>query len=334
MSRLSRLGILTVAISASGLLATGSAADQQTGRPLCIYISSYHNGYAWSDGVEQGLRDGLDSHCEIVRYDMDTKRNKSEEYIRQAAHNAYMLIEKSSPDIVIASDDNAAKYLIKPYLRDSEIPVVFAGINWTVEEYEFPYSNTTGMVEIAPLGPLLEKGQELTRLEATAIYLGAATITEQKNFQRFVQEADRRGISIEPRLVESTQEWIEAFTEAQSGDFIITGSDSGIADWNSQLIAEAVLAHGKVPSLTNHEWMMPYTLLGFTKIPQEQGEWAAESAIAILNGKRPDEIPLVVNRRWDMWVNDDLAEKFNIGQDSVFRRAKRVRVPTSVAEIQ
>ncbi|MFM1892820.1 MAG: hypothetical protein RLZ44_1897, partial [Pseudomonadota bacterium] len=40
----------------------------------CLYISSYHQGYAWSDGVERGLRQGLEGQCELRQFDMDTKR--------------------------------------------------------------------------------------------------------------------------------------------------------------------------------------------------------------------------------------------------------------------
>ncbi|MFT4730181.1 MAG: ABC-type uncharacterized transport system substrate-binding protein, partial [Granulosicoccus sp.] len=63
---------------------------------------------------------------------------------------------------------------------------------------------------------------------------------------------------------------------------------------------------------TNHEWMMPYAAIGFTKVAEEHGEWAAASAIAILNGVRTIDIPLVTNRRWDTWSNDALLVKLGI----------------------
>lgn len=151
----------------------------------CLYISSYHQGYAWSDGVERGLRSVLNGKCEIRQHDMDTKRNKTKEFKEEASLKAKQLIESWKPDIVITSDDNAAKYLIQPYFKDHEIPFVFCGINWTAAEYGFPYSNVTGMVEVAPIFPLLEKVQDLVPGAKKAIYIGANTLTEEKNLARF-----------------------------------------------------------------------------------------------------------------------------------------------------
>ncbi|NIT35543.1 MAG: hypothetical protein GTN49_03415, partial [candidate division Zixibacteria bacterium] len=54
----------------------------------CLFVSSYHKGYAWSDGVERGLRSVLEGKCELRQFDMDTKRNKSTEYKIQSALKA------------------------------------------------------------------------------------------------------------------------------------------------------------------------------------------------------------------------------------------------------
>lgn len=81
----------------------------------CFYVSSYHQGYAWSDGVERGIRSTLSGHCQVRQFDMDTKRNTSEEFMKSAALKAKKIIEEWKPDIVIISDDNAAQYLIQPY---------------------------------------------------------------------------------------------------------------------------------------------------------------------------------------------------------------------------
>lgn len=80
---------------------------------------------------------------------MDTKRNPAEEFSKAAALKARTTIEEFRPDVVIASDDNASKYLIMPYYKDAELPFVFCGINWDASIYGFPYKNVTGMIEVA-----------------------------------------------------------------------------------------------------------------------------------------------------------------------------------------
>jgi hypothetical protein len=55
--------------------------------------------------------------------------------------------------------------------------------------------------------------------------------------------------------------------------------------------------------------MMPYTMLALTKLPEEQGEWAAQVALAVIDGAPVSSIPIVVNRRWDIYINPRLLER-------------------------
>ena len=98
----------TLAYLKTGLLALvalgvlSHASDAQAAR--CLFVSSYHQGYAWSDGVERGLRSVLEGQCEIKQFDMDTKRRKSEDEKQSMAMEAKALIESWQPDIVITAD--------------------------------------------------------------------------------------------------------------------------------------------------------------------------------------------------------------------------------------
>ncbi len=295
-------------------------------QPKCLYVSSYHKGYDWSDGVERGLRGGLEGVCELKQFDMDTKRRKRVEEIRQAADQARDLIETWHPDVVITADDNAVKYIVQPYYKDHAIPFVFCGINWTVEGYGLPYKNATGMVEVAPVGVMFNQAKGILNGAQRAMYLGAETLTERKNLSRFEKAASIEGVALEHRLVSSMAEWLEAYRQAQSYDFVIMGSHSGINDWEEQQVAREVQATTRRLSLTNHEWMMPYTILGFTKVPEEQGEWAAQVVKAVLAGTPPSDIPVVSNRKWEIWINDAILEQSGIRlPDPLIRKAKKLR---------
>jgi ABC-type uncharacterized transport system substrate-binding protein len=278
----------------------------------CLFISSYHSGYAWSDGVEHGLRKTLQDKCQIKKLDMDTKRNKDEESIKQAALSAKALIEEWHPDVVITADDNAAKYVIATYYRDAPIPFVFCGINWSVEEYGFPYTNTTGIVEVAPIGLLLNKADTILGGTKSAVYIGADTFTERKNLERFATAASDHKLTLKSHLVSTSSEWMEAYSAGQDYDFLILGSNSGIKDWDHSAITQFVHTHTRKLSATNHGWMLPYTMLGFTKVPEEHGVWAGKAAIAILNGTRPDSIPVASNRKWDLWMNQGIVNSSGI----------------------
>ena len=278
----------------------------------CLFISSYHQGYAWSDGVERGVRAGLGNRCTLKQFDMDTKRHKDIESVQQKALEARILIEFWQPDVVITADDNAAKHIIKPFYKDHVIPFVFCGINWTVKEYGFPYSNVTGMIEVAPIHPLFEKAKALLPKHKNGFYLGANTLTEHKNLTRFEETAARHGVQLIHRLVSTQTAWLEAFYEAQQYDFVILGSNSGINDWDAEEMHEIVPRLSQRLSLTNHGWMMSYAMLGLTKVPEEHGEWAAKTALHILDGIPPANIPIVPNRKWDIWLNTPLLDAAGI----------------------
>jgi ABC-type uncharacterized transport system substrate-binding protein len=293
----------------------------------CLFVSSYHQGYAWSDGVERGLRSVLEGRCELKQFDMDTKRHKTTENKQQAAESARRVIESWRPDVVITADDNAAKYLIVEHYRDDKLPFVFSGVNWSAEEYGFPYSNVTGIVEVAPILPMLKAAID-TAGPGRAFYLGADTLTERKNLARFVEAAADIGLQLDSRLVSSANDWIEAHAEAQrTHAFLVLGSFSGIGDWEQEKerVAEAVKSSAVRLSVTNHDWMMPFAILGLTKVPEEQGIWSGQAALAILDGARPADIPIIANRRWDVWVNESLLTVSRLElPGTLLRKAKRM----------
>ena len=278
----------------------------------CVYISSYHQGYAWSDGVERGLLRTLEGHCEVTSFNMDAKRNKDQASIQRAVTKARQLIDSVQPDVVIASDDVASKYLIVPHYKDADIPFVFCGVNWTVEQYGYPFSNVTGMIEVAAIEPMFDKAAAITGKIRHAYYIGADTLTEKKNLQRFQDAGKRNNIRISSRLAPTLQEWINAYKEAQQADLVIIGSNAGIPDWDERAVLTAIRPVSQTLSATNHGWMMPYTMFGMTKIPEEQGEWAARIAIEIMKGTRPSDIPIIPNRNFDMIVNDSLLDSAQI----------------------
>ncbi|MEX2617290.1 MAG: ABC transporter substrate binding protein [Alphaproteobacteria bacterium] len=301
------------------------AAVTEAAEKKCLFVSSYHQGYAWSDGVERGLRAVLDGKCQYRQFNMDSKHRKSVEVKKQIALEAKDIIDSWKPDVVITADDNAAKYLIQPYFRDHAVPFVFSGINWTAEEYGFPYSNMTGMIEVAPIMPMLKSAMDIVPNLRRAFYLGADTLTESKNLERFREAAEQLGFELEFALVDSTEKWLQAYERAQETDLVVLGSNAGINDWDEARAQAGVLKLTGKLSVTNHDWMMPFAIVGVTKVPEEQGEWAAKAALAILGGISPSAIPVVPNSRRDIWVNPKIIDAAKITLPvSMMRKAKKV----------
>ena len=291
----------------------------------CLFVSSYHKGYEHADHIEAGLRATLAGHCEIRQFDMDSKRHSAEAEKRASALEAKAIIESWKPDVVITADDNAIKYLVKPYYKDAKIPFVFCGLNWTAAEYGLPYSNATGMIEVAPVAAMLERSRRIVKGFRRAFYVGADILSETKNLKRFQDAAAQMGFKLDYALAGTTEAWVEAYTRAQEYDLVIMGSRNGVKNWDHEMALAAVMKHTRKLSVTNHGWMMPYTILGMTKVSREQGEWAGEIAVKILDGARPADIPVVPNRQRDIWVNENILSASGLQlPHELMRKGKRI----------
>ena len=291
----------------------------------CLFVSSYHKGYAHADQIEAGLRDTLKGHCEIRQLDMDTKRRSAKAQIKQSALAAKKIIETWKPDVVVTADDIAVKYLIEPFYKNKKTPFVFSGLNWTAAEYGLPYTNATGMIEVAPVGAMLDRAASIVPKFRRAFYLGADALSEQKNLKRFQLAAKKKGFVLDHALVGSTDEWIETYARAQKYDVVIIGNRHGIKDWDHDRAIAGILNSTRQLSVTNHGWMMPYTILGMTKVSREQGEWAGKTAIRVLNGHPIANIPVVPNRQRDIWINSHILSTSGVTlPQGVLRKGKKI----------
>ena len=289
-----------------------SLAQKQVDSKLCYYVSSYHQTHPWSFGIESELKKQLKGICEFKAFYLNGKRNKEIPQIRAQVQVAKKEIDALQPDIVITSDDIAAKYLVVEQYKYSNIPFVFCGVNWSAERLGLPLPHTTGLIEVAPIRPLLDLAKSIVKPVKRAMYLGADTETEKANLERFKLIAEKYNIQIDGSLSSYGADWLKSLKEAQEYDLIILGSNEGIYHWSSPTMIHKVKVLSKKLTVTNHSWMMPYTIIGLTKLPEEQGEWAGKIVKEILAGASPREIPITANRDYKVFINPVMKNKINL----------------------
>lgn len=313
--------VLVMALLFPWLLCGAGAA--QAAR--CLYVSSYHAGYEWNDGIERGLEPILAGKCELRKFYLDGKRHLESSYSERMALEAKALIEEWKPDVVIAADDLASKYLVAPYYRDASVPFVFCGINWTADPYGYPYRNATGMIEVGPIDSLVGEVRSAVKNARRGVFLSADELTQLKEYAMSEKKYGELGILMSHAKVRTMAEWEAAYTQAQSADFIVIGNNAGINDWDGKRALRHVFDHTRVFTATYLDWMASYAMLTMAKIADEQGEWAAKVAVMILGGARPRDIPIVANRRWNTFVNPKLLEKVGIRlSPDLMRRAVKI----------
>jgi hypothetical protein len=305
--RMNRLMLLTAALLA---VAAQPARAQLAGKKV-LFVNSYHEGYEWSDGEERGAKTVLEAAGASVKFHrMDAKRHGDEAFRKEAALKAKADIEAFKPDAVILSDDPAVKYLLVPYFKDAGLPFVFCGVNWEAGKYGLPFKNATGMVEVALVKEMLAKLQEYAKGKRIA-YLTIDSETERVELAATKQYAG--AAFAHEKLVKTMAEWKDAFLKLQGeADIIILGNNAGAPDWKDADAAAFVLANSKVVTGTINDWMMPYTMLGYTKVPEEQGQWAAAAVIQIVGGKAPNAIPVAPNKQAKIFINPKVASKAGV----------------------
>ena len=145
-----------------------------------VVVDSYHPEYIWSEKTHRGMVDALYKHgyfdnknqidalltndsvatskIHLQQFWMDTKRKNTKKEINTTLSVILDKIDAFSPDLIFLGDDNAANLIGNEYI-DSDIPVVFWGVNGTpvkyglIENREKPGHNVTGVYQA---GYLLE----------------------------------------------------------------------------------------------------------------------------------------------------------------------------------
>jgi ABC-type uncharacterized transport system substrate-binding protein len=311
--RLMLFSLLTVAL----LAGTAHALE---GAKRILHIDSYHQGNEWNDRIAAALRETLkEKNVELRVFYLDTKKRPSEKDARASALEAKQVIEEFRPDVITASDDPAAQYLIMPHLRDASIPVVFCGLNWDASAYGLPYRNTTGMVEVSPIPQIIR----LLRRNARGPRLGFLSEDTEVKRKELAYHERLFGVTYDKAyFVTSYAGWKAAFLRAQQEvDMLMILGVGALADWDPADAKRLAEESSRIPSGTDFEWLTSVSLIGVVKSPEEQGRWTAHAALRILEGVPPSDIPLSYNREGELFFNARIARQFGIKDSPPLARA-------------
>ncbi|MGK7397535.1 MAG: ABC transporter substrate-binding protein [Candidatus Cyclobacteriaceae bacterium M3_2C_046] len=312
---MNKLSILTIFL----MLFISNACDNGPVEGKIYYINSYHQGYGSSDDVMTGINQILDEHqITLKTFYMDTKREPAGQAIKARVDQIRKEIRQFQPDVIIASDDNAVKHVIEPFYKGKDIPVVFCGVNWNADQYGLPAENVTGMLEVLPLGACLDTMKNYYPQARNLTVLSENTTSERKNKELLDTLFSHKGFKVNYALVDNFETWKTNFiTSNMNADLIYFSTNGAIKNWDEAKAIDFIKQNIRVPVLTCDDFMMKYTVFGLTKIAEEQGEWAARTALEIIKGEDPSDIALTRNKQVQAWINPVLADSvgFNPSQE-------------------
>jgi len=287
-----------------------SPVDAPAGKRV-LYVDSYDAGYPPSIIMQNAAREVLEpAGVEMQVVYMDEKRKTSAVMQQEAARNVKAFIESWQPDLVIAADDAASKYLVMPYYRDADLPIVFIGVNWDASPYGYPYSNATGQVEVELVQELLAELARYARGSRQGL-LSGDTLTDQRALKYY---RDVLGIHFQQvALVRSFDGWKEAYLSLQDEvDVLLFRNNSGIEGWDDEEARRFVQERTRIPTGTVSTHLAPWVLISYSKVHLEFAEYGATIALEILAGTPPSEIPITTNKRAKVYLNMRLAKSLGI----------------------
>jgi len=279
-------------------------------RKRVFWLDSYNPTNKWTSELGMAIESALSRHdVELKIHHMDTKRNNSVAYKMQAAQKAVKMIKEYKPDVVIASEDDASKYVVEPYFKNDSIPFVFCGVNHSGDRYGYPYKNATGIIELDPIPKLIFSLSRFHFVDKVG-YLAEDGTSARINGG--VYKTQTRFSCVE-YYVASMKEWHEAYRRAQNEvDILIIGNTSAIKDWNGEAAMQTIRSQSKIPTGCVLEFLTPFTFIGCIKLASEQGDWAAQTALRILDGVSVSSIPIGEPVDGKLIVNFEIAKVLNI----------------------
>ncbi len=276
-----------------------------------VIVHSYHESVSGVITKNENLLPILSKNN--ILYDiiyLDTRRVQDEAKRLEISNNAYNKILEIRPDLVITFDDNAMKYLVKPYLKNSDIPIIFGGIDWDASVYELPYKNTTGIVSVDLVEPLIQHLGSLNSGDQVA-WLGYEDLTSRKTIKAY---KDILGLNIDHYYVMSNSEFKSQFLKIQNeyDILLISGSVTNIPDWDILSIKEFINNNIKIPTGTVNREVFDLSVILITKSKYELGNWIGNTAVQILQGVDVSDIDITHTMEANLYLNFELAEQLDI----------------------
>lgn len=290
----------------------------------CMYVASYHKGYPYQNQLEGGLLPALKGACELEIIYMDARRNATPEYSKKKALEIKEIIETKKPDVVLVSSVNAIGDLMATHFKNSTTPFVFFGISWTVDRFGLPYENATGILNIPQSKENIKEILKSLPNAKLVYYLGDDHETTRVGSKQQAKLFESFGLSLKVHLVKTTEEWKKVFMEAQEkSDLMALGGYGAIPDFNRKEMEAFVEKNIKKFVISGGRTLLPMAAFGNATYAEELGEWAGETTKKILGGKRPKDIPIANNKRFDAFINPKILSKLNIKlSESFMKRAK------------
>ncbi|MCP4345329.1 MAG: PAS domain S-box protein [Desulfobacterales bacterium] len=292
-----------------------------------LVLHSYHKGFARTDNIMSGIDSVFSKKSpktEICVEYMDTKQHYSKEYYSLLNSYYSQKYADTKPDLIICSDDNSTDFLFE---HRNEIfpgvPVVFCGITDLDKSRIAGRWGYTGVTEEPDFMNTIETALKLHPLTKQIAVINDYTPSGLKLMKQFREikpefEKPESEKKIEfKELTDLTREELVKSLVAMPSETTIILLLSYHRDPEERISANREIAvisdNLDIPVYTVRDSVFGNGIVGGKVLRgSAQGETASETAIRILNGENPEEIP-IVHKKPDTYMFDYIQmKKYNI----------------------
>ncbi|BCS53009.1 ABC transporter substrate-binding protein [Geobacter sp. SVR] len=294
--------MVLVQLLAAGI---GEAADCRV-----MVVMSYEETFPWVREQKEGIDSVLGGTCDIRYFYMNTKTNFAGG--PDKARQAYALYQEFKPHGIIAADDDAQSMFVVPYLKDKvSTPVMFCGVNAEPEQYGYPASNVSGILERLHLSESIALARQLAPSIKSIGFIMRESPVAALVFQQVRKEADSYPVKVVDFKTPSTLKEAVTMTAElrRKSDLLFVETLEGITDEEGKPMKDRevmpIIARmfGKSTIGTN-AYAVEYALLSAViKTGQEQGSTAATMLRKAMAGTPAGQIPIGRNRFGKRMIN-------------------------------
>jgi ABC-type uncharacterized transport system substrate-binding protein len=198
---------------------------------------------------------------------------------------------------------------VVPYLKGTDLPVIFCGVNRELAAYGYPCCNVTGVREVVFARELWKQMLSFSGGQRIGLLHG------DTETDRIVAEKYRQllGPSVKAYQVSDFAAYRQAFLQAQQEvDILLLANYVGIDGWEDEAAEAFLTEQTRIPTGSVNSWMKRFVVFTFANYPEEQGKLSASAALRILAGEQPENIPVTQNNEAHVTVNLKMAEAAGI----------------------
>ena len=310
-----------------------------------LLLHSYHKGYAWSDGISQGIEDTLFPYqdIELSTIYMDTKRITTKQYLDKLALLYKEKFSQRAFDLIIVSDNNAFDFAIKH--KESlfkNIPILFCGINNFNQKYFYENNlqkEMTGILEdvdlaknfelITKLHPKMKKLLILNDTSKTGLALkkDLQPIIQNYTPQLEIEYIDNMNIN----EIEKKVSLLDSNTIIL---FLLFSKDKEGQYFTYKKGFRKIKENATVPIYGVWDFYLHYGLVGgLLTSSVAQGESVSQMAIDILiNNKLITDIPIVTKSPNKYIFHFNEIEKYDIKIEKIVNQYTIINKPKTIYE--